>query len=47
MKDVEEKDYEIASLKNHLENRDAVESSHTHIVKNADKGKEIMQENQP
>ncbi|KAA0037666.1 retrotransposon gag protein [Cucumis melo var. makuwa] len=45
MKVVEERDSEIASLKNHIESRDAAESSHTHTVKNADKGKTIMQEN--
>ena len=47
MKAVEEKDNEIASLKNHIERREAVESSHTHTVKNTDKGKTIMQESQP
>ncbi|KAA0033096.1 ty3-gypsy retrotransposon protein [Cucumis melo var. makuwa] len=44
MKTVEERDYEIASLKNHIESRDAAESSHTHIAKNANKGKSVMQE---
>ncbi|KAA0057696.1 ty3-gypsy retrotransposon protein [Cucumis melo var. makuwa] len=47
MKAVEERDFEIASLKNHIESRDAAESSHTHIIKNVNKGKEIMQESQP
>ena len=42
MKALEERDYEIESLKNHIESRDAAESSHTHTVKNADKGKTIM-----
>ncbi|KAA0051086.1 ty3-gypsy retrotransposon protein [Cucumis melo var. makuwa] len=44
MKAVEERDYEIASLKNHIESRNVVESSHTHTIKNVDKGKAIMQE---
>ncbi|KAA0052352.1 ty3-gypsy retrotransposon protein [Cucumis melo var. makuwa] len=30
MKAIEEKDFETASLKNHIESRDAAESSHTH-----------------
>ena len=47
MKVVEERDYEIASLKNHIDRRDAAELSNMHIVKNANKGKTIMQENQP
>ncbi|KAA0051517.1 ty3-gypsy retrotransposon protein [Cucumis melo var. makuwa] len=47
MKVVEERDYEIASLKNHIESRDAAESSHKHTVKNTDKGKTVMQEIQP
>ena len=46
IKAVEEKDNEIASLKNHIERRDAAESSHTHIIKNTDKGK-TLQESQP
>ena len=46
MKAVEERDFEIASLKNHIESRDAAESSHTHTIKNVDKGKAIMQESQ-
>ncbi|KAA0039119.1 ty3-gypsy retrotransposon protein [Cucumis melo var. makuwa] len=41
MKVVEEMDYEIASLKNHIESRDAANSSHIHTVKNTDKGKEM------
>ncbi|KAA0025354.1 ty3-gypsy retrotransposon protein [Cucumis melo var. makuwa] len=47
MKEVEERDFEIALLKNHIESRDAAESSHTHTIKNANKGKAIMQESQP
>ncbi|KAA0047487.1 ty3-gypsy retrotransposon protein [Cucumis melo var. makuwa] len=47
MKDIEERDYEIASLKNHNESRDTAESSYIHIVKNTDKGKATMQESQP
>ena len=42
MKALEERDYGIESLKNHIESCDAAESSHTHTVKNADKGKTIM-----
>ena len=44
MKAFEENDYEIESLKNHIESRDAVESSHIHTVKNTDKGKAVMHE---
>ncbi|KAA0050708.1 ty3-gypsy retrotransposon protein [Cucumis melo var. makuwa] len=44
IKVVEERDYEIASLKNHIESRDATESSHTYTAKNIDKGKAVMQE---
>ena len=40
-------DYEIESLKNHIESRDVVESSHTHTDKNTNKGKAVMQESQP
>ena len=47
MKAVEERDNEIASLKNHIERCDATESSHTHIIKNTDKGKAFVQESQP
>ncbi|KAA0061094.1 ty3-gypsy retrotransposon protein [Cucumis melo var. makuwa] len=43
MKAVEERDFEIALLKNHIESRDAAESSHTHTIKNVNKGKAIMQ----
>ncbi|KAA0043321.1 ty3-gypsy retrotransposon protein [Cucumis melo var. makuwa] len=32
MKAVEERDFEIALLKNHIESRDAAESSHTHTL---------------
>ncbi|TYK00350.1 ty3-gypsy retrotransposon protein [Cucumis melo var. makuwa] len=47
MKTIEERDYEITSIKNHIESRDVAESSHTHTGKNANKGKAIMQESQP
>ncbi|KAA0048559.1 ty3-gypsy retrotransposon protein [Cucumis melo var. makuwa] len=47
IKEVEERDYEIAFLKNHIESRDAVESSHEHTVKNTDKRKTAMRESQP
>ena len=33
MKVLEERDYEIESLKNHIKSRDATESSQTHTVK--------------
>ncbi|KAA0067382.1 ty3-gypsy retrotransposon protein [Cucumis melo var. makuwa] len=42
IKTIEEKDYEIASLKNHIESRNVAKSSHTHTVKNVDKGKAII-----
>ncbi|KAA0060608.1 ty3-gypsy retrotransposon protein [Cucumis melo var. makuwa] len=47
MKAVEERDFEIALLKNHIESHDAAESSHSHTIKNVNKGKAIMQESQP
>ncbi|TYK27123.1 ty3-gypsy retrotransposon protein [Cucumis melo var. makuwa] len=47
MKVVEEREYAIASLKNHIKSRDAAESSHKHTIKNTDKGKAVMQESQP
>ncbi|KAA0061208.1 ty3-gypsy retrotransposon protein [Cucumis melo var. makuwa] len=47
MKAVEERNFEIASLMNHIESRDVAESSHTHTIKNVNKGKAIMQESQP
>ncbi|KAA0068081.1 ty3-gypsy retrotransposon protein [Cucumis melo var. makuwa] len=47
MKVVEERDYEIASLKNHIESHDVAESSHTYTVKDTDIGKAVMQESQP
>src|ERR1051325_2261524 len=47
IKTVEDKDLEIASLRNHIENREAVESSHTNAVRGGDKGKTILQEAQP
>ena len=39
---VEESDYKIKSLKKHIESRDAAKSSHTHDIKNTNKGKTIM-----
>ena len=47
LKVVEERDYEIASLKNHIESHDAAESSHTPAVKNNDKGKKVSLDSQP
>ena len=37
LKAIEEKDNEIAFLKNHIERRDPAGSSHTHTIKNIDK----------
>ena len=47
MKAVEDRDFEIASLRNHIESREAAESSHTNVIKGGDKGKAILQEAQP
>ena len=47
IKAIEDRNYEIASLKNHIESCDVVESSHTHTIKNNDKGKAVPQESQP
>ncbi|KAA0037536.1 ty3-gypsy retrotransposon protein [Cucumis melo var. makuwa] len=47
IKAVEERDYEITSLKNHIKSRNVAESSHTHTIKNIDKRKAVLQERQP
>ena len=39
---VDERDDEIALLKNHIKSCDAAKSSHTHTIKNTDKEKEVM-----
>ena len=44
MKALEQRDYEIESPKNHIESCDTAKSSHTHTVKDTNKGKAIMQE---
>ncbi|TYJ95714.1 ty3-gypsy retrotransposon protein [Cucumis melo var. makuwa] len=41
MKAVEERDFKIASLKNHIESCDTAESSHIYTVKNVDKRKQL------
>ncbi|KAA0063852.1 ty3-gypsy retrotransposon protein [Cucumis melo var. makuwa] len=47
MKVVEERDHEITSLKNQMKTRETPESSQTPIVQATDKGKNVVQENQP
>ena len=47
IKGIRERDYEIASLKNHIKSCDATKLSHTHSIKNTNKGKAVMQESQP
>ena len=47
MKAIEEMDYEIASLKNHIESCDAAGSGHTHTIMNNDRGKTVLEESQP
>ena len=44
MKAIEERDYEIAFLKNHIESHDTAEFSHTHTIKNNDKRRSDLQE---
>ncbi|TYK23003.1 ty3-gypsy retrotransposon protein [Cucumis melo var. makuwa] len=47
MKVVEERDREIAALKDQMKACEIVESSQTPVVKATDKGKNVVQENQP
>ncbi|KAA0036102.1 ty3-gypsy retrotransposon protein [Cucumis melo var. makuwa] len=47
MKVVEERDHEIAALKDQMKTRETTKSSQTPIVKATDKGKNVVQENQP
>ncbi|KAA0051496.1 retrotransposon gag protein [Cucumis melo var. makuwa] len=47
MKVVEERDHEITTLREQMHTREIVESSQTPIVKATDKGKNVVQENQP
>ncbi|TYK23197.1 ty3-gypsy retrotransposon protein [Cucumis melo var. makuwa] len=46
MKIVEERDHEIAALKDQMKACETGESSKTHVVKTDDKGKFVLQENQ-
>ncbi|KAA0054550.1 ty3-gypsy retrotransposon protein [Cucumis melo var. makuwa] len=47
MKVVEERDHEITVLREHMQIRETVESNQTPVVKVNDKGKNVVQENQP
>ncbi|TYJ98562.1 ty3-gypsy retrotransposon protein [Cucumis melo var. makuwa] len=47
MKVVEEQDHEIAALKDQMKACETAESSQTPIVKATDKGKNVVQDNQP
>lgn len=47
MKVVDERDHEIAALKEQMQTRETAESSQTPVVKVDDKGKNVVQENQP
>ncbi|TYK23947.1 ty3-gypsy retrotransposon protein [Cucumis melo var. makuwa] len=47
MKVVEERDHEIAALKDQMKACETSESSQTSVVKATDKGKNVVQENQP
>ncbi|KAA0025726.1 ty3-gypsy retrotransposon protein [Cucumis melo var. makuwa] len=47
MKVIEERDHEIAALKDQMKASETAESSQTPVVKATDKGKNVVQENQP
>ncbi|TYK08807.1 ty3-gypsy retrotransposon protein [Cucumis melo var. makuwa] len=47
MKVVEERDHEITAWREQMQTRETAESSQTPIVKASDKGKNVVQENQP
>ncbi|KAA0054154.1 ty3-gypsy retrotransposon protein [Cucumis melo var. makuwa] len=47
MKAVEERDHEITALREQMRTRETIESSQTPVVKATDKGKNVVQENQP
>ncbi|TYK04542.1 ty3-gypsy retrotransposon protein [Cucumis melo var. makuwa] len=47
MKVVEEQDHEVAALKDQMKACETAESSQTPVVKATDKGKNVVQENQP
>ncbi|KAA0051455.1 ty3-gypsy retrotransposon protein [Cucumis melo var. makuwa] len=47
MKAVEERDHEITALRKQMWTRETAESSQTPVVKATDKGKNVVQENQP
>ncbi|TYK21493.1 uncharacterized protein E5676_scaffold305G00300 [Cucumis melo var. makuwa] len=47
MKVVEEQDHKITALREQMRTHETAESSQTHVVKATDKGKNVVQENQP
>ncbi|KAA0065384.1 ty3-gypsy retrotransposon protein [Cucumis melo var. makuwa] len=47
MKAVEERDHEITALREQMRTRETAESSQTPVVKATDKGKNVVQKNQP
>ncbi|TYK04218.1 ty3-gypsy retrotransposon protein [Cucumis melo var. makuwa] len=47
MKGLEEQDHEIRALREHMRTHETTESSQTLVVKATDKGKNVVQENQP
>ena len=47
MKDVEERDHKISSLTGQMQTRKTTELNQTSIFKDGDKGKNVVQENQP
>ena len=47
MKVVDERDHEITALKEYMQTHEKPQSSQTPIVKVCDKGKNVVQENQP
>ncbi|KAA0050564.1 ty3-gypsy retrotransposon protein [Cucumis melo var. makuwa] len=47
VKVMEEQDHEIAALREKMQTREIAESSQTLMVKATDKGKNVVQENQP
>ena len=47
MKVVKERDHEITALREQMRTHETAESSQTPIVKATDKGKNVVQENQP
>ncbi|TYK03673.1 ty3-gypsy retrotransposon protein [Cucumis melo var. makuwa] len=47
IKVMEERDHEITALREQMRTRETAESSQTPVVKASDKGKSMVQENQP